>query len=147
MVKISELAIERMRDVVRQQDTEGIAVRLFVESSHGQIGYGMGLDNEIAEDDTVVDLEGIRLVVDSDSMPYIEGAEIDYVESLMNTGFTVSNPNFVQSAGGCGQSAGACHPGGGAHPGGGSGHPGGARHTQPCTLISRACRIPGQDAA
>src|ERR1700733_14091256 len=52
----------------------------------------------------------------------------------------------TQSAGGRGQSAGACQPGGGAQPGGGSGHPGGARHTQPCTLISRACRISGQDA-
>src|SRR6202167_2217416 len=52
----------------------------------------------------------------------------------------------TQSAGGRGQSAGACQPGGRAHAGGGSAHPGGARHTQPCTLISRACRISGQDA-
>src|ERR1700691_3032924 len=52
----------------------------------------------------------------------------------------------TQSAGGRGQSAGAGQPGGGAQPGAGSGHPGGARHTQPCTLISRACRISGQDA-
>jgi iron-sulfur cluster assembly accessory protein len=97
-----------MREVVRQQNSDGIAVRLFVESSHGQIGYGMGLDNEIAQDDTVVDLGGISLVVDADSLPYIEGAEIDYVESLMNTGFTVSNPNLVQSAGGCGCGRGTC---------------------------------------
>jgi iron-sulfur cluster assembly accessory protein len=108
MVKVTDLAIERMRDVVREQNDEGIAVRLFVEASHGHIGFGMGLDNEISEDDTVVDLGGVSLVVDPDSLPYVEGAEIDYVESLMNTGFTVSNPNLVQSAGGCGCGRGTC---------------------------------------
>src|SRR5262245_5632414 len=96
-----------MRDVVREQNDEGLAVRLFVEARHGHVGFGMGLDNEITDDDTVVDLGGVSLVVDSESLPYVEGAEIDYVESLMNTGFTVSNPNLVQS-GGCGCGRGTC---------------------------------------
>jgi iron-sulfur cluster assembly accessory protein len=108
LVKVSDLAVEHMREVVRQQNTTGLAVRLFVESSHGHLGYGMGLDDEIAADDTVVDLGGVNLVVDADSLPYVEGAEIDYVEGLMNTGFTVSNPNMVQSAGGCGCGRGTC---------------------------------------
>ena len=109
MVTVTDLAIERLRDVVREQNTEGVAIRLFVQSQNGRISYGMGLDNEIATDDTVVELSGINLVVDAESLPYVEGAEIDYVEGLMNKGFTVSNPNLVQqSGGGCGCGRGTC---------------------------------------
>jgi iron-sulfur cluster assembly accessory protein len=107
LVTVSDLAIERMREVVREQNTEGLAVRLFVQGGHGGVQFGMGLDDEIAPDDTIIDLGGVSLVVDPDSAPYIDGAEIDYVEGLMNKGFTVSNPNVV-SAGGCGCGRGTC---------------------------------------
>jgi len=108
LVTVSDLAIERLRDVVREQNSEGLAIRLFVQSANGRVSYGMGLDNEVTEDDTVVELDGINLVVDADSLPYVEGAEIDYVEGLMNKGFTVSNPNIVQQSGGCGCGRGTC---------------------------------------
>jgi iron-sulfur cluster assembly protein len=55
------------------------------------------------EGDLTLDYEGIRVVVDSESLRFIEGAEIDYVDSLMGAGFTVNNPNAVSSCG-CGHS-------------------------------------------
>jgi iron-sulfur cluster assembly accessory protein len=109
MVSVSDLAVEQMREVVRQQNVSGLAVRVFVQSAdHGHVAYGMGLDDEIQPDDTVIDLGGVNLVVDADSAPYLEGAEIDYVDALMGKGFTVSNPNFAPQAGGCACGRGTC---------------------------------------
>jgi len=108
MVSVTDLAVEQMREVLRQQNVEGLAVRLFVQAANGNVGYGMGLDNEIQPDDLVIDVGGVNLVVDADSAPYIEGVEIDYVDALMGKGFTVSNPNFVPQGGGCGCGRGTC---------------------------------------
>ncbi|HEV2235643.1 MAG TPA: iron-sulfur cluster assembly accessory protein, partial [Ktedonobacterales bacterium] len=64
--------------------------------------YGMTLD-ERQEGDTVVELGGVRVVVDEMSAQYLAGSEIDYVDSLMGAGFTVNNPNAVSTCG-CGHS-------------------------------------------
>ena len=65
--------------------------------------YGMALARDVEEDDLVIEHSGVRLVVDPDSAPLLEGAEIDYVDDLMKAGFTIYNPNAVKSCA-CGQS-------------------------------------------
>ena len=88
--------------------TKGVAdtgaLRVFVVGG-GCSGYqyGMSLANEAEEDDFVLDLSGVRVVVDPESSSLIAGAEIDYVEDLMKSGFTVFNPNAVKSCA-CGTS-------------------------------------------
>ena len=65
---------------------------------------GMGIDeNPPKEDDEVVDVNGMRVYVDSYSAQYLEGAEIDYVDAIMGGGFTINNPNAVKTCG-CGHS-------------------------------------------
>ena len=108
MVTVTDQAIEQLREVVRQQNIDGLAVRLFVQSAAGRVSFGMGLDNEIADDDVVIDVGGVNLVVDAESVEFVEGAEIDYVDALMGKGFTVSNPNLVSEGGGCGCGRGTC---------------------------------------
>jgi iron-sulfur cluster assembly protein len=65
--------------------------------------YGMSLEPEPAEDDEVVEQAGVRVVVDPFSLQYLNGAQIDFIDSLMGGGFTVVNPNAVKSCA-CGQS-------------------------------------------
>ena len=76
-------------------------MRVFVTGSCGcgAAHYGMGLDADFTEEDNVFDTGGVRVVADNDSAPLLEGAEIDYRDSLMGRGFTIKNPN---AGGGCG---------------------------------------------
>ena len=59
--------------------------------------YGMALTNEVDEEDVVVEQHGVKLVVDQDSASLLEGAEIDYSEDIMKSGFTIHNPNAAKS--------------------------------------------------
>jgi iron-sulfur cluster assembly accessory protein len=65
--------------------------------------YGMTFDNSPRDNDIVFEEQGLRVIVDPRSLPYIVGANIDYVDSLMGGGFHIENPNAVASCG-CGHS-------------------------------------------
>lgn len=104
MISLTATAAEQLRDLIQRQGDEGTALRVFV-SPGGCSGfqYGMVLDNESQEGDSVFEQEGLKVVADEYSVTYLEGAEIDYVDGLMGAGFTVYNPNAVSSCG-CGHS-------------------------------------------
>jgi iron-sulfur cluster assembly accessory protein len=85
--------------------------------SNGGVQYMLGAEKEAKEDDLVIETETVRVLVDAESAPLIEGAQIDYVDGLMRSGFVISNPNFQGGGGGgCG-----CGGGGGGGCGGGGG--------------------------
>ena len=65
--------------------------------------YGLGFDTGAAEGDLEFEQHGVTVVVDPFSAPYLQGAEIDYVDSIQAAGFAVNNPNAVSSCG-CGHS-------------------------------------------
>jgi iron-sulfur cluster assembly accessory protein len=65
--------------------------------------YGMAIARSREEDDIAIEASGITLLVDSESAPLLEGAEVDYVDDLMKSGFTIFNPNAVHSCA-CGSS-------------------------------------------
>ena len=94
------------------------ALRVFVVGG-GCSGYqyGMAIASDVEAGDAVVEEEGVRILVDADSQRYVSGAEIDYVEDLMKSGFTIHNPmatsscacgSSFQTADGGGQAR-ACH--------------------------------------
>jgi iron-sulfur cluster assembly accessory protein len=104
VVTITDKAVEKAKEVLQDRGiTEG-ALRLFIAGG-GCSGYqyGMALAHEAEEDDLVIEMEGLKLVVDPDSAPLLVGAEIDYVEDLMKSGFTIYNPNAVKTCA-CGSS-------------------------------------------
>jgi iron-sulfur cluster assembly accessory protein len=105
VVTLTAKASEMVQGILAKASEENanLALRVYV-SGGGCSGlqYGMALD-EAMEDDTVVAYDGIRVVIDADSLAFVNGAEIDYVDSLMGAGFTVNNPNAVSSCG-CGHS-------------------------------------------
>jgi iron-sulfur cluster assembly protein len=65
--------------------------------------YGLGFDRGAVEGDHEYELEGVRVVVDPFSAPYLRGATVDYLETIQESGFKIDNPNAVASCG-CGHS-------------------------------------------
>lgn len=104
MITLTTTATEQLKQLIEKQGDPQTALRVFV-SPGGCSGfqYGMALDTIAQEGDEVLDQDGIRVIIDEYSINYLEGAEIDYVDSLMGAGFTVYNPNAVSSCG-CGHS-------------------------------------------
>jgi len=105
MVTITERAASRARQLLSDKGHENGMLRVVVVGG-GCSGYqyGMAIAEEADADDRVVETEsGVRVVVDTDSVSMIQGAEIDYVEDLMKSGFTIYNPNAVSSCA-CGSS-------------------------------------------
>ena len=103
IVNMTPAAVDKVRELLVQENDPSLALRVFVAGGGcSGLQYGMTLDEE-QEGDTVISLSGINILVDEMSMGYIDGSEIDYVDSLMGAGFTVNNPNAVSSCG-CGHS-------------------------------------------
>jgi iron-sulfur cluster insertion protein len=65
--------------------------------------YGFTFDEDVADDDTIVEREGVSLVVDPMSFQYLAGAEVDYQEGLEGSRFVIKNPNATTTCG-CGSS-------------------------------------------
>jgi iron-sulfur cluster assembly accessory protein len=100
---LSASAADKVRALLEQEADAALGLRVFVAGGGcSGLQYGMTLD-EGQEGDTVVELSGVRVLVDEMSAQYLSGSEIDYVDSLMGAGFTVNNPNAVSTCG-CGHS-------------------------------------------
>src|SRR6266851_9201027 len=104
MVSITELAAEKAKSLLEQRGASEGALRVFVVGG-GCSGYqyGMAIAQGPEEGDTIIEENGVRIVVDPDSARLLSGAEVDYVEDLMKAGFTIFNPNAVKSCA-CGSS-------------------------------------------
>jgi iron-sulfur cluster assembly protein len=105
MVTLSDIAAEKVRGFLAQQDTANDAVGLRVGVRGGGCSgfqYALALD-ERREDDNVFDHGGVSILVDPASLRYVDGSQVDYTESMMGSGFEVKNPNVVASCG-CGSS-------------------------------------------
>ena len=102
-VTMSERAARRIEEILRTEPA-GAMLRVSVEGG-GCSGfqYRFDVDREQAEDDLVIAREGAMVLIDSVSLRYLEGAEIDFVEDLIGASFKVANPNATASCG-CGTS-------------------------------------------
>lgn len=102
-LNISDKARDKAVDLLKERGLQDGLLRVFVMGA-GCSGpqYGMAISGEADEDDTVLALGGLKLVVDSQSLPFVQGAQIDFMEEDLKTGFTISNPNAPKSGGGCG---------------------------------------------
>jgi len=123
MVHVTPIAAEKLQAVLAEKNLPGHGLRVFV-SGGGCSGfqYGMGFENTTEEGDFVFESSGVRVYLDSASAMYLEGATVDYVDSLMGGGFRIENPNAASTCS-CGQSfnAGEGEQAGHAHAGGGCG--------------------------
>jgi iron-sulfur cluster assembly protein len=105
IVSLTESAAAKVKDLMASEPVgEAEVLRIAVQGG-GCSGfeYALGFDHGAAEGDHVLDSYGVQIVVDPYSAPYLSGAEIDYLETIQEAGFKISNPNVV-SACGCGSS-------------------------------------------
>jgi iron-sulfur cluster assembly protein len=104
VVSLTTEAQTRLKELLAKEGNPQLALRIFV-SGGGCSGmqYGMAFDDMRRAEDVTIDQDGVQIVIDDFSAPYIRGSEIDYVDSLMGAGFTVHNPNAVHSCS-CGHS-------------------------------------------
>ncbi len=104
IVSITDKAAEKALALLKDRGVETAALRVFVVGG-GCSGYqyGMAIANEREEGDIVIEYAGVTVLVDPESAPLMQGAEIDYVDDLMKSGFTIFNPNAVKGCA-CGSS-------------------------------------------
>lgn len=104
LVTITEKAAEKARALLEARELTTGALRVFVAGG-GCSGYqyGMALARSAEDDDLVLEQLGVRILVDPESAQYLQGAEIDYVDDIMKSGFSIYNPNATKSCA-CGSS-------------------------------------------
>jgi iron-sulfur cluster assembly protein len=104
IVTITDKAAEKAIALLKDRGAETAALRVFVVGG-GCSGYqyGMAIAHEREDDDIVIERAGVTVLVDPESAPLMQGAEIDYVDDLMKSGFTIFNPNATRSCA-CGSS-------------------------------------------
>jgi iron-sulfur cluster insertion protein len=106
MITISDSAKTKIKDLLLEENNPKLALRTFVQGGGcSGFSYGFTFDEETNEDDFEVPLDEFRVLVDSMSMQYLSGAEIDYKEDLQGSSFSIKNPN-AQTTCGCGSSFG-----------------------------------------
>ena len=103
-MKLDTSAVTKLRDILAEENNPNAKLRVFVQGG-GCSGfqYGFTFDELKNDDDFDLDIQGIKFVVDSMSAQYLQGADIDYVEDLQGSSFTIKNPNAVTTCG-CGSS-------------------------------------------
>lgn len=103
-MKFSDAAAHKVRTLIEEEENENLKLRVFVTGG-GCSGfeYGFTFDEDVEDDDTQIDNEGVALLVDSLSYQYLAGSVIDYLEDLQGSRFVVTNPNAVTTCG-CGNS-------------------------------------------
>jgi len=102
-VSVSGSALTRVAAIL-QREHQARALRISVEGGGcSGFSYKYELVEETLPDDLVIDRDGARIVIDSVSLPFLDGAEIDFIDDLMGQAFQINNPNVTSSCG-CGTS-------------------------------------------
>ena len=104
-IRITETGAQKALEIMSKNGKEHAAVRVFVKSGGcSGYSYGMAIDDRTLEGDSMFESNGVKLVVDRASLPFVQGALVDYLETMMGGGFSVvENPNATSNCG-CGHS-------------------------------------------
>ena len=104
VLSVTPVAAAKIQELLVARNIPGHALRVFVAGGGcSGLQYGMSFVDQPEEFDTLIEQEGVRLVIDPTSIMYLGGSTIDFVDSLMGGGFRVDNPNAVSTCG-CGHS-------------------------------------------
>ncbi len=100
----TDSAADKVKELIEEENNDALMLRVFI-SGGGCSGfqYGFSFDENITEGDTIVEKDGVKLLIDPMSIQYLTGAEIDYSEGLEGAQFVIRNPN-AQTTCGCGSS-------------------------------------------
>ena len=104
MIQLSERAVEKVREILDTQEPKPAGLRIAVVGGGcSGFSYSMAFENQPNVLDKTYSFDGLKVFIDQASLLYLDGAEVDYVETLEGSGFKFSNPQ-VKSTCGCGSS-------------------------------------------
>ena len=104
MIEVTEKAISKVKSLLEQENKQDHGLRVAVMGG-GCSGfqYGLTFESTEQENDTVLEFDGLKIYVDAMSKNHLQGATIDFVDTLEGSGFKIENPNSTGSCG-CGNS-------------------------------------------
>jgi iron-sulfur cluster insertion protein len=103
-IVLSDRAAAKLKRLLEAEENQGLKLRVFITGGGcSGFSYGFTFDEEVAEDDAVVERDGVSVLVDSLSYQYLMGSQVDYLEGLQGSQFVVANPNATATCG-CGNS-------------------------------------------
>jgi len=104
MVQLTETAVSKVREILSTQEPKPSGLRIAVVGGGcSGFSYSMAFENSPGMLDKTLNYDGLKVFIDQASLLYLDGAEVDYVESIEGSGFKFNNPN-VKSTCGCGSS-------------------------------------------
>jgi len=104
MITLSDPATSKVAELISAEGEEGLALRVAVRPGGcSGFSYEMFFDSEVNDDDLTKEYGDVRLVCDPSSAQMLEGATLDYTETIQETGFKINNPNAQRTCG-CGSS-------------------------------------------
>jgi len=103
-IKFTDSAAAKVSELIAEEGNDDLKLRVYV-SGGGCSGfqYGFTFDEESNEDDTLIEKNGVKVLIDATSIDYLRGAEIDYKEDVSGSQFVIRNPNATTTCG-CGSS-------------------------------------------
>lgn len=104
MVQLTDTAVSKVREILDQQEPKPAGLRIAVVGGGcSGFSYSMAFENQPNMLDKTYDYDGLKVFIDQASLLYLDGAKVDYVETLEGSGFKFDNPQ-VKSTCGCGSS-------------------------------------------
>ena len=93
-IKLTDFAAQKVRSLLEQEGRDDLRLRVSVQPGgcSGLI-YNLYFDERVLDGDAVSDFDGVEVVVDRMSVPYLAGASIDFADTIEQQGFTIDNPN------------------------------------------------------
>ena len=106
IVSLTEKAANKVKLLLEKENKQGYGLRVgVVPGGCSSYMYDIGLEKAPKENDTVLEEKGVKIFINPESISFMKGSVVDYIESLQNSGFKIENPNAKRSCG-CGHSVG-----------------------------------------
>lgn len=100
----TDQAADKVKELRAEEENPNLKLRVYITGGGcSGFSYGFSFDEDVRDDDTVVENQGVELIIDAMSVQYLAGSAVDYENSLMGSRFVVQNPNATSTCG-CGSS-------------------------------------------
>ena len=106
IISLTEKAANKVKHMLKKEskDDYGLRIGILMGGCSGYM-YEIGLEKSAKENDVVLEEKGVKIFMNPESIAFMKGSTVDYIDSLQNSGFKISNPN-VKTSCGCGHSVG-----------------------------------------
>ena len=106
IVSLTDKAANKMKLLLKKESKEGYGLRVgIVAGGCSSYMYEIGFEKQAKKDDIVIDEKGVKVFINPQSVQFMKGSTVDYLDTLTNAGFKINNPN-VKTSCGCGHSVG-----------------------------------------